>query len=79
MKKMKKFGIKSLVADNGIFPSFFTFLFLILTGIMVNRRYEKKNLGLLYSVGKNTLKVRNSQVKLRKLAFFLKKIKTEYP
>lgn len=46
---------------------------------MVNRRYEKKNLGLIYSVGKNTLKVRNSQVKLRKLAFFLKKIKTEYP
>jgi hypothetical protein len=79
MKKMKKFGIKSLVADNGIFPSFFTFLFLILTGIMVNRRYEKKNLGLLYSVGKITLKVRNSHVKLRKLAFFLKKIKTEYP
>ena len=67
------------MADNGIFPPFFTFLFLILTGIMVNRRYEKKNLGLLYSVGKNTLKVRNSQVKLRKLAFFLKKIKTEYP
>jgi hypothetical protein len=30
------------VADNGIFPLFFTFLFLILTGIMVNRRYEKK-------------------------------------
>lgn len=28
---------------------------------------------------KFTLKVRNSQVKLRKLAFFLKKIKTEYP
>ena len=46
---------------------------------MINRCYEKKNLGLLYSVGKNTLKVRNSQVKLRKLAFFLKKIKTEYP
>lgn len=67
------------MADNGIFPPFFTFLFLILTGIMVNRRYEKKNLGLLYSVGKNTLKVRNSQVKLRKLAYFLKKIKTEYP
>ena len=34
---------------------------------------------LLYSVGKITLKVRNSQIKLRKLAFFLKKIKTEYP
>lgn len=66
-------------ADNGIFPPFFTFLFLILTGIMVNRRYEKKNLGLLYSVGNITLKVRNSQVKLRKLAYFLKKIKTEYP
>ena len=42
MKKMKKIGIKSLVADNGIFPSFFTFLFLILTGIMVNRYYKKK-------------------------------------
>ena len=79
MKKMKKFGMKSWVADNGKIPPFFTFLFLILTGIMINRRYEKKNLGLLYSVGKNTLKVRNSQVKLRKLAFFLKKIKTEYP
>ena len=61
-------------ADNGIFPPFFTFLFLILTGIMVNRRYEKKNLGLLYSVGNITLKVRNSQVKLRKLAYFLLKI-----
>jgi uncharacterized protein YqhQ len=36
-------------------------------------------LGLLFSVRKITLKVRNSQVKLRKLAFFLKKIKTEYP
>lgn len=46
---------------------------------MVNRRYEKKNFGLLFSVRKNTLKVRNSQVKLRKLAYFLKKIKTEYP
>lgn len=46
---------------------------------MVNRRYEKKNFGLLYSVGKIALKVRNSQVKLRKSAFFLKKIKTEYP
>ena len=46
---------------------------------MVNRRYEKKNFGLLYSVGKIALKVRNSQVKLRKLAFFLKKIKTLYP
>lgn len=46
---------------------------------MVNRRNEKKNLGLLFSVRKITLKVRNSQVKLRKLAFFLKKIKTEYP
>ena len=34
---------------------------------MVNRRYEKKNLGLLYSVGKIALKVRNSHVKLRKL------------
>lgn len=56
-----------------------TFLFLILTGIMVNRRYEKKNFGLLYSIGIVTLKVRNSQVKLRKSAFFLKKIKTEYP
>lgn len=46
---------------------------------MVNRRYEKNNFGLLYSVGIITLKVRNSQVKLRKLAFFLKNIKTEYP
>ena len=46
---------------------------------MVNRRYEKKNFGLLYSVGIITLKVRNSHVKLGKLAFFLKKIKTEYP
>ena len=46
---------------------------------MVNKRYEKKNFGLLFSVRKITLKVRNSQVKLRKLAFFLKKIKTEYP
>lgn len=42
MKKMKKIGMKSRVADNGIFPLFFTFLFLILTGIMVNRRYEIK-------------------------------------
>lgn len=32
-----------------------------------------------HSARKITLKVRNSQVKLRKLAFFLKKIKTEYP
>ena len=79
MKKMKNIGLKSWVANNGIFPPFFTFLFLILTGIMVNRRYEKKNFGLLYSVGIITLKVRNSHVKLRKLAFFLKKIKTEYP
>lgn len=46
---------------------------------MVNRCYEKKNFGLLYSVSNITLKVRNRQVKLRKLAFFLKKIKTEYP
>ena len=46
---------------------------------MVNRRYEKKNLGLLSFGRKITLKVRNSQVKLRKLAFFLKKIKTLYP
>lgn len=46
---------------------------------MVNRRYEKKNLGLLYSVSNIKLKVRNSQVKLIILAFFLKKIKTEYP
>lgn len=46
---------------------------------MVNRRYEKKNFGLLYSIGIVTLKVRNSQVKLRKSAFFLKNIKTEYP
>ena len=42
MKKMKIIGMKSWVADNGIFPPFFTFLFLILTGIMVNRYYEKK-------------------------------------
>ena len=79
MKKMKNIGMKSWVADNGIFPPFFILLFLILTGIMVNRRYEKKNLELLYSVGNITLKVRNRQVKLRILAFFLKKIKTEYP
>ena len=79
MKKMKNIGMKSWVADNGIFPPFFTFLFSILTGIMINRRYEKKNFGLLYSVGIITLKVRNSQVRLRILAFFLKKIKTEYP
>lgn len=46
---------------------------------MVNSCYEKKNFGLLYSVGIITLKVRNGHVKLRKLAFFLKKIKTEYP
>lgn len=32
-----------------------------------------------HSARKITLKVRNSQIKLRKLAFFLKKIKTEYP
>ena len=79
MKKMKNIGMKSWVADNGKIPLYFIFLFLILTGIMVNRRYEKKNYGLLYSVSNITLKVRNSQVKLRKLAFFLKKIKTEYP
>lgn len=35
-------GIEVRKADNGIFPPFFTFLFLILTGIMVNRRYEIK-------------------------------------
>ena len=46
---------------------------------MVNRHYEKKNFGLLYSVSKITLKVRNSQVKVRKSEFFLKNIKTEYP
>lgn len=34
--------MKSWVADNGKIPPFFTFLFLFLTGIMVNRRYEKK-------------------------------------
>lgn len=79
MKKMKNIELKSWVADNGKIPPFFIFLFLILTGIMVNRRYEKKNLELLYSVGNITLKVRNSQVKLIILAFFLKKIKTEYP
>lgn len=28
--------------NNGKIPLFFIFLFLILTGIMVNRRYEKK-------------------------------------
>lgn len=42
MKKMKNIEMKSWVADNGKIPPFFTFLFLILTGIMVNRRYEKK-------------------------------------
>ena len=42
MKKMKKIGMKSWVADNGKIPPFFTFLFLILTGIMVNRRYKIK-------------------------------------
>ena len=42
MKKMKNIEMKSWVADNGKIPLFFTFLFLILTGIMVNRRYEKK-------------------------------------
>lgn len=36
-------------------------------------------LGLLYSDRKIILKVRNSQIKQRKLAFFLKNIKTEYP
>lgn len=40
---------------------------------------RKRILGLLYSVSNITLKVRNSHVKMRKLAFFLKKIKTEYP
>lgn len=42
MKKMKKIGMKSWVADNEKIPLFFTFLFLILTGIMVNRHYEIK-------------------------------------
>lgn len=42
MKKMKITGMKPWVADNGKFPSFFTFLFLILTGIMVNRHYKIK-------------------------------------
>lgn len=42
MKKMKKIGMKSWVADNGKIPLFFTFLFFILTGIMVNRRYKIK-------------------------------------
>lgn len=42
MKKMKNIGMKSSVADNGKIPLFLIFLFLILTGIMINRRYEKK-------------------------------------
>lgn len=41
MKKMKNIGMKSCDATTEN-SSFFTFLFLILTGIMVNRRYEKK-------------------------------------
>lgn len=41
MKKMKDIGMKSCDATTEKFL-FFTFLFLILTGIMVNRRYEKK-------------------------------------
>lgn len=42
MKKMKNIGMKSCEATTEKFLLFFTFLFLILTGIMVNRRYEKK-------------------------------------
>ena len=42
MKKMKKIGMKSRETDNGKIPPFFTFLFLILTGILVNRRYKIK-------------------------------------
>lgn len=34
--------MKSCEATTEYFLLFFTFLFLILTGIMVNRRYEKK-------------------------------------
>lgn len=41
MKKMKNIGMKSCDATTEKFL-FFTFLFLILTGIMVNRRYEIK-------------------------------------
>lgn len=39
---MNSFGIKFRVADNGKIPPFFSFLFLILTGIMVNRCYKIK-------------------------------------
>lgn len=39
---MNSFGIKFRVADNGKIPPFFSFLFLFLTGIMVNRSCEKK-------------------------------------
>lgn len=42
MKKMKNIEMKSCEATTEYFFLFFTFLFLILTGIMVNRRYEKK-------------------------------------
>lgn len=42
MKKMKNIEMKSCDATTEKFLSFFTFLFLILTGIMVNRSYEKK-------------------------------------
>lgn len=41
MKKMKNIGMKSCDATTEKFLSFI-FLFLILTGIMVNRRYEIK-------------------------------------
>lgn len=42
MKKMKNIGMKSCDATTEKFLLFFIFLFLILTGIMVNRRYEIK-------------------------------------
>lgn len=42
MKKMKNIEMKSCEATTEYFFLFFTFLFLILTGIMVNRCYEKK-------------------------------------
>ena len=42
MKTMKKIRMKSWETDNGKIPPFFIFLFLILTGIMVNRRYKIK-------------------------------------
>ena len=42
MKKMKNIGMKSCEATTEKFLLFFSFLFLILTGIMVNRRYKIK-------------------------------------